>query len=962
MNEVFQNFLEVVGLPVAIIDLKARVLASSRWQRLCVEFHRVNEATLARCIESDTSLATHMQAGRPFATYRCRNGLTDCSAPIVVEGRHVANLFIGQFLLTPPDETFFKAQQQEFGFDAEDYFKALSEVPIVAEEKLPDIMRFLTGFASLVASLSLAQGRALAARKEVEKQVRERTDQLNRSRKLLQRVLDTIPVGVFWKDLEGLFQGGNKRWARDAGLPNPAAGIGLTDEEMVWQHMAEAYRADDREVIQSGQAKLDFEEPVILQDGKQGWLRTSKMPLIDEHDRIVGVLGAYEDITNQKQVELRLQAANHYSRSLIEASLDPLVTISADGKITDVNAATEKATGFPREQLIGSDFSDYFTEPDQARAGYQEVFRKGFVVDYPLAIRHRDGRIMDVLYNASVYRDDNGAVAGVFAAARDITERKRAENDLRRAKEQAEAANRAKSEFLSNMSHEIRTPMNAILGMADMLWESNLDAEQRKFVQVFRSAGENLLGVINDVLDISKIESGQLMLEDTPFNLTEEMEVTCEIMALRAHAKGLELVRRIKPDVPDNLQGDPVRLRQIFLNLLSNAVKFTEQGMIRFEVERAEAPDSAAERGRTWLAFTVADTGIGIAPDRLSTIFESFVQADSSITRRFGGTGLGLAIVRKLVEKMGGTIQVESRLKEGTTFRLLLPFQPEHEHRLLTLPDLRGVRILAVDDTPTNLLVLREFLASTGAALDEAGDGPTALTLMEQAVAGGTPYDLLLLDVRMPVMDGFRLVECWRAAHLPGMPIMMLTSDHKEAHLRRCEELGVEHYLIKPIRRFEMARAIEKGLHLRQGGGVTTKSPEIPSLENLLRPKQVLLVDDSEDNRLLIQTYLKDTPCTLHVAEDGAAALEKMRDTPLDLVLMDVQMPVMDGYTATRIWRRLEQERGLARLPILALTAYALTEDIAHSMESGCDAHLAKPIKKKALLEAIARYARPDQA
>jgi PAS domain S-box-containing protein len=563
-----------------------------------------------------------------------------------------------------------------------------------------------------------------------------------------------------------------------------------------------------------------------------------------------------------------------------------------------------------------------------------------------------DGRYAYVLDRGYVMHDNSGRAVRMIGAMMDITARKQVERETQLAKEAAEAANRAKSEFLANMSHEIRTPMNGVLGMTDLLLDTELNSEQREYAGMARTSAESLLTIINDVLNFSKIEAGKLELESIDFKLRSCIEPTLKALALRAHQKGLELTCNIEADVPDALVGDPGRLRQILVNLLGNSLKFTEKGEINLTVKR-ESGDGA---GAT-LRFSVQDTGIGIPVEEQARVFEAFTQADGSTTRRFGGTGLGLTISRQLVQLMGGRIWVESVPGEGSTFHFTARFgiSPDGGPSVsLEKAQLQGMRVLVVDDNVTNRRILGSLLAGWGMTPMLAGNGPEALAALAQTREAQGPVKLVLTDASMPDMDGFRLAEEIRKdPALSATPILLLTSAGECGDAARCRALGLEGYLTKPVSQSELLEAV-----LRVAG---TKPPAVKPVlvtRHFLREERrslhILLAEDNAVNQLLTLRILERHGHSVATVSNGRAALERIQKETFDLILMDVQMPEMDGFEATAAVRKQEEGTG-KHLPIIAMTAHAMEGDRERCLAAGMDGYVAKPIHGEDLIDAIDR-------
>jgi PAS domain S-box-containing protein len=719
-----------------------------------------------------------------------------------------------------------------------------------------------------------------------------------------------------------------------------------------------------------------------------------------------------EEVRVRRQAEWFLQTQceelaheRYLLTSLMDTVPDAIYFKDTQSRFVRVNQATARRFGLegPADAVGKSDF-DLFTSEhaSEAYSDEQQIIQTGRpVVNKEEKETWPDGRVSWVSTTKMPLRDPHGGIIGTFGVSRDITRRKQTEEELRQAKEEAEAASRAKSAFLAAMSHEIRTPMNGVLGMTELALSSDLTAEQREHLELVKRSADSLLTVINDILDFSKIEADKVELEQAPFRLREVLGDLVGVLGLRAQQKGLELTCRIAPDVPDALVGDPVRLRQVLVNLIGNATKFTERGEVAVEVKREEGPlaESAegAERRQTTgqkqeagaplsfssasapsalsardvlLAFSVRDTGIGIPPDMQQLIFEPFAQAEGRLTRQQEGTGLGLAIASRLVAMMGGRLQLCSEVGQGSTFhctaRFGLPADApgrEAPAQPAEAAALHGLRVLVVDDNGSNRRLLEEMLAGWGAGPTTVESGRAALDALEGTAFGGEPFRLILLDASMPGMDGFELAEQIRARLPAGGQgraiLLMLSSAGRPEDVARRRELGVSETLTKPIRQANLLRALLKALGASSDDRGKAERQESPASSS--RRLRILLAEDNPINQKLALSLLGKEGHRVVLASDGSEALAALERQPFDLVLMDVQMPQMDGLQAAAAIR--DREKGTSRhIPILAMTAYAMKGDRERCLAAGMDGYIAKPIRRTELLEAITRTCAADPA
>jgi two-component system, sensor histidine kinase and response regulator len=698
----------------------------------------------------------------------------------------------------------------------------------------------------------------------------------------------------------------------------------------------------------------------------------SAMSLAEDAERAREEIARYRDHL-EKLVEERtedLRRIEERTRLLLNSVGEGIYGIDEKGLITFVNPVAVRLLGYENAtELLGGDNHSLMHHSHEDGTPYpladcrlRQALRRQEPVSCDAEVFWRkDGTSFPVTYSGAPVLHDGTFVGGVIAFS-DITELKKAEKELKAAKEVADDANRAKSDFLARMSHEIRTPMNAVIGMAHLCLQTALTAKQHDYVSKIYVAGNNLLGIINDILDFSKIEAGKLELEQIDFHLEEVLDNLANIVTMKAEEKGLEVLFRLPPNTPNNLVGDPLRLGQVLINLANNAVKFTEKGSIVISAELQEETIDTAT-----LQFAVKDSGIGLTEEQIGRLFQSFSQADGSTTRKFGGTGLGLAICKRLVDMMGGTIRVESEPGQGSSFiftAVLGKSEGHEEKHYLPAVDLRGLRSLVVDDNPIALSILKDALESFSFKVDTAESGQDALAAMAKATGEGAPFELVLMDWKMPGMNGIETVRRIKEIdNLSKTPqILMVTAYGREEIMREADAVGISSFLVKPVNQsvlFDTIMGIfgyESQRKSRTGYGAAAKPKGLAEI----RGARVLLTEDNQINQQIAVELLERAGMIVDVANNGRESLEAVQAGDYDLVLMDIQMPEMDGLEAARRIRACGK-RGVENLPIVAMTAHAMTGDREKSLEAGMNDHLTKPIDPRQLMETLAKWIKPGK-
>jgi two-component system sensor histidine kinase/response regulator len=771
----------------------------------------------------------------------------------------------------------------------------------------------------------------------------------------LDQTFENAPLAIVIFDRNGLVIRVNPAFEQLFGFrPEEVIGQSLNSLIVPEELRKEAERFDQR--LQTGET-LIFEVVRQTKDGRRIYVQASATNMMDTPMGASAVL--YDDLTKVKETESALQKTKELYREIVESASDLVWEVDADGRWRYLNAACNRIYGVAPESMVGTPFesrSDIKTS-ETDRGTIRSVLAGSGFSDFETTHVSVGGELKHLSFSMHPVIDADGGVSGARGIARDVTERVDARRALDEARIAAERAAEARSGFLANMSHEIRTPMNGIIGMTELILDTDLTPEQQESAQLIRSSADALLRVIDDILDFSKIESGRMTMEETVYDLPGLVDSSMRPFSIRAHEKGIELAVDVRSNVPVLVRGDPGRLRQVINNLVGNAIKFTRQGEVLLTVS-VEQQDPTTPSIR----FSVRDTGVGIPKDKLDYVFEDFTQVDVSTTREYGGTGLGLAISRRIVKMLGGRLQVSSQVGQGSEFWFSLPLTVESAEESKQTPvsrtdriELKGSSALVIDDNTTNRRIIREMLRASSVRVDEAEGAEAGLEMMLKAHEEGRPYLIAIIDAYMPDVDGFELAErIGNSEALKDTLLMMLTSGAQRGDGQRCRELGIDAYLTKPVSRSDFLEALI--VVLKEAEGDDRHSGRLITrhlIEETRKHRKVLLVEDNVINQQVAQTMLHKRGHQVDIVGTGMEAVEALRETTYDVVLMDIQMPEMDGFEATR---RIRRNPKLRNLPIIALTAHAMAGDAQRCLDAGMNGYVSKPFRPHELFAAVEEW------
>ncbi len=810
--------------------------------------------------------------------------------------------------------------------------------------------------------------RALDVLQQTSAELAEQRSRLVLAETWYQQILHYAPDGMLVVDGSGRIELANPKAHQQFGYAEGSM-LGMSVDMLVPEDIRADHPGHRQSFMQAGEARkvraINGEFRGVKANGEEFpiELGLTRLPALAGHGSCA--LATVRDISDRKRYQQQISDQLEFQRVLLDTLPYPVFFKDQQGRYLGCNRAFMQAFAIRQEEIIGKTVLEFIKVPAEDRAAYQaanqQVLQHGGSYQDEISLMYADNRWHQLSYMLSAYNDSKGQPAGLVGTLIDITVHKEAQQAHAAARDLAEAATRVKSEFLANMSHEIRTPMNVILGMSHLALQQEMPARQRNYLQKIQSAGQGLLVIINDILDLSKLEAGKMHIEHIDFCLDDVLEALIDLATVRAQEKGLELLFNIKADVPVYLHGDPLRLRQVLNNFVSNALKFTEHGEITVKVEMAGQFTDAAGNAGCQLYFAVSDTGIGMTAEQQAQLFQSFSQADASTSRKYGGTGLGLAISKNLVELMGGTIGVTSAAGAGSTFYFTLPFGVQARQRSFPKDALRlsELRILVVDDNASACEILQDTLQGLGFVVDAIDSGTAALRQIEQAAQQKMPYQLVLLDWMMPAPDGVETVRQIQALaqqkpELALPELVMITSYNRDELHELIAGLPVRAVLVKPLTPSTLYDCIlnifgKEIWQLEQAQAVLQPNQQFA----VLRGARVLLVEDNPVNQEMAIELLQQVGMQVTVADNGAVALDLVQQQAFDLVLMDCQMPVMDGFTASREIRKLPQ---FASLPILAMTANAMADDKQQCFAAGMNAHIAKPIDVNELYRTMAQW------